>query len=215
MHDGEIVDPSEGFGQLWSKHYAVTLDGAGMTPEALIAYWREHFGEFWPAGNHFFQPLVGIKPNVMARSDLEMPAGTTLTTGIIVAEVTPASFTFKTPRGHTFAGSVRFSAEETHPTLTARVDIVMRASDPVFELGLPLGGHRREDAFWRDTLTNLARFLGSDATPTANRTLVDAHRHWRNFGNIRYNGFLRSAIAKGRSVIGGVFGTSAGGSSAS
>lgn len=200
MHDGEIVDPAEGFGQLWSKHFAVTLTSAAMTPQALIAYWRTNFGDFWPAGNRFYEPLVGIEPNVMARSDLEMPAGTTLSTGIIVTDVTPISFTFKTPKGHTFAGWVTFSADEDHDTLTAKVDIVMRASDPVFELGLALGGHRREESFWHETLSNLARSLGSQATPTAKRTLVDRHRHWTNAANIRNNGLLHSALARVRTL---------------
>ena len=42
----------------------------------------------------------------------------------------------------------------------------MRASDPIYELGLALGGHRQEDRFWQHTLTQLAAHFGGAARST-------------------------------------------------
>ena len=39
----------------------------------------------------------------------------------------------------------------------------MRASDPIFELGLTMGGHKQEDRFWQHTLTALAAHFDHDA----------------------------------------------------
>ena len=34
--------------------------------------------------------------------------------------------------------------------------MLMRASDPMYELGMTLGGHRKEDQHWAHTLRSLA-----------------------------------------------------------
>ena len=126
LDDTEVVDPAEGFGQLWHKHYEVSLEGTGHSPEEIIRIWRDRYGEFWPEGNHFQRPLAGLRPNEMAVSELEMPAGTKLTTGVIVDEVNPTSFSFKTPKGHTFAGSIRFYAKSVNAEPVAGLDMVAR-----------------------------------------------------------------------------------------
>ena len=40
--------------------------------------------------------------------------------------------------------------------------MLLRASDPIYEAALGLGGHRKEAQFWRKTLTALGRHLGLD-----------------------------------------------------
>ena len=52
-----LAGPVQGFGQLWQKTYRVRLTGAAVTPEAIIRTWKQHFGDFWPKGNHFYGPL--------------------------------------------------------------------------------------------------------------------------------------------------------------
>ena len=113
----------------------------------------------------------------------------------MVDEVEPTSFTFITPRGHTFAGRITFSAVTVADDLVARVESVVRAGDPIYELGLPFGGHAREDAFWKQTLRNLAAHLGVLGEPEMSMTLLDGHRLWRNAGNIRDNAYLRTAAS--------------------
>jgi len=44
--------------------------------------------------------------------------------------------------------SSTFSAMEVDGLTVARAQVLMRASDRIFELGLALGGHRQEDVFW-------------------------------------------------------------------
>ena len=55
-----LVGPVQGFGQLWQKRYEVRLDGADVTPEAVIATWKAEFGSFWPKGNRFYGPITSL-----------------------------------------------------------------------------------------------------------------------------------------------------------
>ena len=64
-----------------------------------------------------------------------------------------------TPQGHMFAGWITFSAIERDGETVAQAQVLMRASDPIFEMGLTMGGHKQEDRFWKQTLTALADAL--------------------------------------------------------
>ena len=75
------------------------------------------------------------------------------------------SFTLMTPQGHMFAGWITFSATERDDETVAQAQVLMRASDPIFELGLTLGGHRQEDKFWNHTLTQPGRRVRLTRTP--------------------------------------------------
>jgi hypothetical protein len=190
----EITGPDEGFGQLWRKRYWIRLTGIDARPAHVVQEWRAHFGEFWPGTNHFYRPLQGLQPGEVAVSDLEMPAGTRLSTGIVVARVDPTSFTFLTTQGHTFAGQITFSAHDDAGTTVAQVEVLLRASDPLFEIGMPLGGHAREDEFWQGTLRNLAAHFGVAAEPEMRALRLDRGRHWGKATNIVYNSYLRTGI---------------------
>lgn len=190
----ELSGPERGFGQLWRKNFRVSLTGADVSPEDVIRTWRERFGEMWPEGNHFYRPLTGLKPGEVALADLEMPANSRLSTGIVVTRVAPTEFTFVTPEGHTLAGEITFSAHDESGTTIAEVEVLLRASDPLFELGMPLGGHKRENAFWQQTLTNLANHFGVESEPETSSVLLDSHRQWRKATNIVNNSYIRTAI---------------------
>ena len=43
-----VTGPLQGFGQLWQKTFTVPLDGVVLTPQALIAIWKDRFSTFWP-----------------------------------------------------------------------------------------------------------------------------------------------------------------------
>ena len=63
----------------------------------------------------------------------------------------------------------------------------MRTSDPLFEMGLMLGGHRANNRFWQATLANVAaRFSSPDADVETEIVAVDRRRQRRQAGNIRY-----------------------------
>ncbi len=190
----QIAAPKDGFGQMWRKRYWVSLAGSDKTAAEIITTWRERYGEFWPEGNSFYRPAEGLKPGATALSDLEMPAGTRLSTGVIVVSVTDTSFTFRTPEGHTFAGFITFSAHDEPDGPVAQVEIVMRASDPLYEFAMPINGHKREDEFWKKTLQSLAEAFGADGTPHLESEVLDKRRQWRNAGNVVNNAYVRTTL---------------------
>jgi hypothetical protein len=184
----------QGFGKMWQKTYSVS--GLAVSPEDAITEWKANFAEFWPPGNRFAGSLTGIEPGEVALLDLAI-GGTKLSTGVLVLYADERSFTFMTPQGHMFGGWITFSAESSAKTegdgTTVQAQVLMRASDPVYELALACGGHRQEDVFWRKTLTSVARHLG-DLSPEVRTTVVcvDAKRQWSRWRNVWYNAAIRS-----------------------
>lgn len=187
--------PMNGFGRMWQKTYRTAVGGVELTPEQVIAAWKEHFSEFWPAGNRFFAPLAGIAPGEVAALDLSMPGGLKLSTGVLVLFADEESFTLMTPQGHMFAGWITFSAESVDEATVIRAHVLMRANDPLYELGMTFGGHAKEDRFWAQTLTALGTRLGvPDPQVDTRSTCVDSHRQWRHASNIWHNAMLRSML---------------------
>jgi hypothetical protein len=136
------VGPLEGFGQMWQKTYRIRLAGANVEPREVIKTWKENFPQFWPAGNRFYGPLTGIAPGEVALLNLAMPGGMQLSTGVLVLYADEESFTLMTPQGHMFAGWITFSAQEEEGTTVVQTQVLIRANDPLYEIGLRLGGHK-------------------------------------------------------------------------
>ena len=44
----------------------------------------------------------------------------------------------------------------------AQAQVLMRASDPLYEVGMSMGGHSQEDRHWKHTLRQLALHFGVD-----------------------------------------------------
>ena len=193
-----VAGPVQGFGRLWKKTYRVSV-GATPEPAEVVATWRRDFGTFWPPGNRFYAPLTGLEPGEVALLNLAMPGGLELSTGVLVLYADDEGFTLMTPEGHQFAGWITFSAFADQGGTTAQVQVLMRASDPIYEIGMVLGGHRIEDRFWGATLTALATSLGV-ATPeiSAHSECVEKRRQWRRVGNVRHNAAIRSGVHRVR-----------------
>ena len=119
----------------------------------LIATWKQRFPDFWPEGNSFYGPLTGIAPGDVALLNMTLPGKMKLSTGVMVLYADEESFTLMTPQGHMFAGWITFSATQVDGDTVAQAQVLMRASDPIFEMGLTMGGHKPEDRFWQHTLT--------------------------------------------------------------
>ncbi len=147
-----LTGPVQGFGKMWQKTYRLTVPG-DVTPEQAIATWKAHFPEFWPAGNRFAGALTGISPGDVALLDLAIGGGVKLSTGVFVLYADDESFTLMTPQGHMFAGWITFSAERPAEGTVIQAQVLMRANDPLYELAMTFGGHRKEDVFWAQTLT--------------------------------------------------------------
>jgi hypothetical protein len=186
--------PMNGFGRMWQKTYRTSLGEAKIPPSEVIAAWKEHFPEFWPAGNRFFAPLAGIAPGEVAALDLSMPGGLKLSTGVLVLFADEESFTLMTPEGHMFAGWITFSSFVEDGETCAQAQVLMRASDPLYELGMTLGGHRQEDAHWLHTLASLAEHFGVSTQVSAQTICVDRKRQWSRAGNVWHNAGIRSGI---------------------
>lgn len=189
------LGPAAGFGQLWEKRFHVLLP-LDVTPEALLADWRAHFHELWPEGNALYRPFTGLRPGEVAAIDVAVPGGSKLSTGVVVLHSGPDSFTLQTVQGHMFCGWITFSTSGSPGNLRAEVFIVMRASDPLYEAGLKLGGQSRENWFWSHVLRSLAKRYGQHAEVVATIRLADRHRNWRAAGNVWYNAAIRTALLR-------------------
>jgi hypothetical protein len=186
--------PMNGFGRMWQKTYRTSLGDARISPSEVIAAWKEHFPEFWPAGNRFFAPLAGIAPGEVAALDLSMPGGLKLSTGVLVLFADEESFTLMTPEGHMFAGWITFSSFVEDGETCAQAQVLMRASDPLYELGMTFGGHRQEDAHWLHTVASLAGHFGLSPEVSAQTICVDRKRQWSRAGNVWHNAGIRSGM---------------------
>lgn len=189
-----LTGPVQGFGKMWRKTYWTEVSPE-VSPKTVIATWKEHFGEFWPKANRFQAPLTGLGPGDVALLDVSVGGGVRLSTGVFVLYADEESFTLMTPQGHMFAGWITFSAERTGPATVARAQILMRANDPLYELAMTCGGHRKEDQFWVQTLNSLARRLGASPAVVRTRTVcLDRRRQWRNAGQIWNNSLVRTTF---------------------
>jgi hypothetical protein len=189
-----LNSPIQGFGKMWQKTYQVRIPAERVSSRELIATWKKRFPDFWPEGNSFYAPLTGIEPGDVALLSMAMPGRMKLSTGVMVLYADEESFTLMTPQGHVFAGWITFSATEEDEATVAQAQVLMRASDPIFELGFALGGSRQEDRFWGQTLTALAASFGHDAEVDTQVVCVDRKRQWSRWRNVWHSSAIRSTI---------------------
>jgi hypothetical protein len=189
-----VVGPLQGFGAMWQKTYWVRLSGIQVTPAEVIKTWKDQFPTFWPKGNRFYAPLTGIAPGEVAALTLTVSGGMRLSTGVLVLYADDESFTLMTPQGHVLAGWITFSACEQDGAAVAQAQLLIRANDPLYELGLRLGGHRQEDLFWEHTLRALAIHFGVNGVVQRQVTCLDPRLQWSQTGNIWQNAAVRTTI---------------------
>jgi hypothetical protein len=197
-----VAGALQGFGQMWQKTYWVRLSGAPVTPSQVVQVWKQNFPEFWPKGNRFYGPVSGLEPGQVAVLNLAGPGGITapggqplISTGVIVIYSDDESFTFMTPEGHMFAGWITFSAIEEEGSTVAQAQVLIRASDPLYEMALRLGfGHKSEDDFWQHTLKGVAAHFGVDGQVQQRTTLVDPKVQWSQATNIWHNAAVRTVF---------------------
>jgi hypothetical protein len=199
-----LTSPIQGFGKMWQKTYQVRVPSDRVSATDLIATWKENFREFWPEGNHFYGALTGIAPGDVALLNMTLPGRMKLSTGVMVLYADDESFTLMTPQGHMFAGWITFSALEAEGDTVAQAQVLMRASDPIFEMGLAMGGHKQEDRFWQHTLTALAAHFGHAGEVDTKVVCVDKKRQWSKWRNVWHSAAIRSTLytmgAPGRGV---------------
>ncbi len=188
-----VMSPLQGFGPMWQKTYRLRLDGASVSPAEVIAVWKQNFPSFWPRGNRFYGPITGIAPGEVALLNLRA-GGMPLSTGVLVLYADDESFTLMTPQGHMFAGWITFSAFDDDGTTVAQAQVLMRANDPIYELGLRLGGHRQEDRFWAYTLKSLGAHFGVQGAVQTETVCIDRRLQWSYARNIWQNAAMRTTL---------------------
>lgn len=189
--------PLQGFGQLWQKSYEVLVPDA--SPDVVIATWKANFGAFWPEDSRFQVPPGGIAPGEIALVGGGRGIART-STGVRVIYADERSWAYMTPEGHPWAAIITFSASEDEQGRTrARVDLLVRANDPIFEVGFHVYSSRLEDRTWTHTLEQLAGHFGADQPAVVSNTrLVDKRRQWRNARNVWQNAAVRTLLRRDR-----------------
>ncbi len=192
-----VAGPLQGFGQMWQKTFRVRVPAEpSLTPEDAIAIWKAEFSRFWPKGNTFYAPLAGIRPGEVALLSVVAAGPVKLHTGVLVLYADDGAFTLMSPEGHMLAAWITFSATRAPDgAVILQTQALERASDPLFEMGLMLGGHRANNRFWQTTLANVAaRFGAAEAAVETEIVCVDRRRQWRHVGNVRHNAGIRAAM---------------------
>ena len=77
----------------------------------------------------------------------------------------------------------------------AQAQALERTSDPLIELSYLLGANRANDAFWKQTLANLATSLGvAEPVVETTKVCVDKRRQWKHAGNVRHSAAVHMAV---------------------
>lgn len=198
----QLTNPLQGFGQMWQKTYSIKLNaprvpatGKAAEPTDIIAGWKANFPKFWPRGNNFYAPLTEIQPGEVAVLNLKGPGGMPLSTGIRVIYADDEQFSFMTPQGHMFAGMITFSSFEEDKQVSAQIQALIRASDPMYEAFFKLGIiGKMEDEFWTATLQNLASYYGASGKVELKTQCVDPRWNWSQAKNIWQNAAMWSGV---------------------
>jgi hypothetical protein len=193
----EPTFPGDGFGQLWRKTYKVRLAGRPVTPEDVVAVWKEHLPEFMPEHSRFYPSFRGIEAGQIVLIDAKMPGGVPVSTGVLVLHSDDTRFTVVTPQGHPESGYNSFSAHREGNDPVAQIQSVARAADPLYEFGYRfLGGMKHQEKIWRHVLTELARYFGiSRPAIEMRREKLDTRVQWLKAPNVWHNALIRTTIA--------------------
>ncbi len=156
--------PARGFGRMWQKTYRMNV-GASVPADAVMAAWEQSFPGLWPTWHRC---------------------------AVSVLHADTESFTVSTGPGDRLAGWITLTAEQAGHGTAVCVHVLLRAHDPLSELGLMLGGYRRYDRCWAATMGVLAERLGV-ARPVveARSVCLDARRNWANTRNLSRSPALR------------------------
>jgi hypothetical protein len=90
---------------------------------------------------------------------------------------------------------ITFSSYEEQQRIVIKVQALIRASDPLYELMLRLGvGHKIEDRNWILTCQNLAARFGTQAITEMTQELIDPRMQWSEAKNIWKSAAIRTTF---------------------
>jgi anti-anti-sigma factor len=188
-----LFGPLQGFGQMWQKTYRICLRNSKLTPHEVIAMWKQNVPNFKPPQKRFFPSATGITPNALVLIDAQTSGGP-ISTGVMVLYAGAESFTLMTPAGHPEAGWVTFSSYIEDGCTVAQVQVLARASDPLYEVAFRLAGDKLQDQIWTHVLTALAAQAGTSGEVEMHKMLLDPKLQWKRAPNIWYNAQLRTLL---------------------
>ncbi len=188
-----LTGPTHGFGKLWRKTYRIAL-APGTDPKKVIATWKREFPRFWPKTSWFYGPVTGVAPDGVGLINITIPGRLKVSSGVLVLYADEESFTFMTVEGHQYAGLITFSAFEIDGQSVAQVEVLIRANDPLWEIGMPIAINRMEDKFWIHTLNALGDYFGKAGDVMTEVACIDRKRQWSRWRNIKYNSLVRSLL---------------------
>ena len=198
-----VSGPLQGFGQLWQKTFTRPLDGSTMSPQEVIAIWKERFPTFWPKRATFYAPLAGIAPGEVALLDIAPVPGSPvkLSTGVMVLYADDESFTFMTPEGHTLSAWITFSAYRDGDVTVAQAQALERTVRPVRRARPTCSARNRmNNRFWRRRSKTWPGTSGSRPRPSRPRSSASTSaasggtpRNVRNSATLRAAGHTLTA----------------------
>ena len=199
----EVMSPMQGFGPLWQKTYRVRLSGVDVTPQQVVAVWKERFPEFQPADNRFIPALAGVQPGEVLFISATVPTvpglkvGIPVSAGVMVLYADDEMFTVMTPAGFPEAGWNTFSAFTEDGATVAQVQSMARTNDPIYEFGFRfMGGARHQEETWAHVLTSLAAHFGVKGTVQPQLTCLDDRLQWGQARNVFQNAMLHTMLYK-------------------
>lgn len=93
------------------------------------------------------------------------------------------------------AAFITFSAYDDDGTTVVQVQPLLRASDPIYDIGMRIGyADKIEDEFWQATLINIAKHFGVQGQVTQQVACIDPRWQWKYAGNIWNNAAIRTAL---------------------
>ncbi len=204
----QVVGPLQGFGQLWQRTYRVRLSGAEVTPQEVVAQWKQNLPELMPDDSRFYTSVAGVEPGEIVLINATLPlVPSPVETGVMVLYSDDESFTLMCPEGHPVSGWNTFSAYVDESATVAQIQSLERASDPIGEFHYRvLGGSAQQERLWTHVLTQLADQFGIAGQVQSHKILVDPRVQWSEAKNIWYNAVLRSTLNLPVRLVGRLFG---------
>jgi hypothetical protein len=188
-----VVSPLQGFGPLWQKTYQVRVPSDCATPQGLVSYWKEHFGDLQPRENRFYAPRSGVTPGEVVLLNASAQ-GLPVHSGLLILYADDESFTFMTPEGCPEAGWITCSAFSQDGFTVAQVRTQGRSNDPIFEFGFRMFGARQQERIWSYVLHQLAANYDVQTVAAIERTCLDPRVQWGRAGNVWKNATIRSFL---------------------
>ena len=155
--DGEVQGADEGIGPLLHRTYAATVDGAHLSPAALMTGFARRPNRAAPEVAKFVKTRGS--EDVPARGDeysIRMPGP--WNGPVRVIRLTPTSLRLATLEGHLEAGQIEFRARERDGALVLEIESRARPGDLLSHLLYNFVGVAKEVQLnlWVETLVQLA-----------------------------------------------------------